>query len=326
MKPKPLREKDPFAVPKSAGTAPTTDSVLSFYREALLALGRSPQNLRKVESDLNKLFSFLGGADVSTLTPKRLQDFQIWLAKTPMTTPRKRRAMLSAGARAHVAASVRSFLRWCYKAGVLAADFSSHIVVPKVADALPRDIPTLKELATLIRSQRSTGTKLGLRNAAVLSVLYAAGLRKGELVALNLQDVNFQEREVRVTQGKSGAGRTVPIAAWALAVLADYLEQARPKLLHTPTERLFLGSRDEPLSAGGVDWILKTACNDAGLRYINPHALRHAFCVHLLKNGAGIRIVSALAGHKSLNSTVRYTRLNVSDLQQVVRKSHPRGR
>src|SRR5208283_2057169 len=101
---------------------------------------------------------------------------------------------------------IRSFLRWAYKSGHSPTDLSRWLVIPKLPDPLPRDIPSLKEIADIIRAQRTNGDSLALRNAAIISLLFACGLRRKELCDLKLQDIDLAEREVRVARGKGGRG------------------------------------------------------------------------------------------------------------------------
>jgi site-specific recombinase XerD len=233
-----------------------------------------------------------------------------------MELPGNRRIRLSLASKAKVIANLRSFLKWAYAANVVSSDLSRHLVIPRLPKPLPRDIPSLKEIATLIRTQRQNGNH---RAAAVISILFASGLRRQEVADLNVQDVDLHEREVRVVSGKGSRGRTVFMAVWARDVVAEYLR------LQPQKNRLFVRDSGHNLTGDDVGKIVKAASADAGLD-IAPHALRHAFCLYLLKGGASIRVVNELAGHKKLSVTARYTKLTVSDLQQVVRRSHPRGR
>lgn len=130
-----------------------------------------------------------------------------------------------------------------------------------------------------------------------------------------------------MVSGKGGDGRTVPLAQWAGELLARYL-RVRPGLPKAQESALlFLQDDGKAMTGDTVYDLMKTACREARLgRVVWPHALRHAFCLALLKGGASIRVVNELAGHLHLNHTARYTQLTVGDLSQVVRKSHPRGK
>jgi site-specific recombinase XerD len=296
------------------------------FRAAMLALGRSANGLRTVACDVNKLARFMGKAELSAVTPKRLEEFMSWLKTKPMSDTWGNPIMLSVVGRARTIADVRTFLKWAYRSGHAPADLSRHLLIPRLPRPLPRDIPTLSEMAELIRSQSRRSDALGLRNAAVIAMLFATGLRRDELARLTLKDVDLKEREVRVNQGKGNRGRMALFSVWARDVLVRYLKEARPKLSKTGTDRLFLNYTGEPSAGQDLTAALKLACTEANLKKFTPHSLRHAFCLQLLKGGAGIRVVNELAGHKMLKFTARYTRLSVSDLQQVIGKSHPLGR
>lgn len=226
-----------------------------------------------------------------------------------------------------IVANIRSFLGWCFRSGRLPADLSAHLPLPRLPKPLPRDIPSLKEIAQLIRSQRAKATPIGCRNAALVCVLFACGLRRAECAALRIDDLDLAQREVRVTSGKGGRGRVTVIAPWAAKVVEEYLGKGRPGLAaQDSTNRLFLLPSGRPLPPHQINRLFPLLCEDAGIRReIKPHALRHAFCLALLRGGASIRVVAALAGHR-IGQTSRYTPLTNADLAKVVARAHPRGK
>jgi site-specific recombinase XerD len=318
MKKRTTGELDPNQYPIAKLIAP--------FRDAMLALGRSANGLRTVVCDVNKLARFAGRTELSAVTPNRLEEFMSWLKSTPMQDTWGNPVLLSVAGRARTIADVRGFLRWAYRAGHTPTDLARHLLIPRLPRPLPRDIPSLGEITELIRRQKQRGDTIGLRNAAVIAMLFATGLRRDELARLTLKDVDLKEREVRVNCGKGGRGRLALFSVWARDVLVRYLKESRPKLSKTGTDRLFLNYTGEPSAGQDLTAALKLACTEANLKKFTPHSLRHAFCLQLLKGGASIRVVNELAGHKMLKFTARYTRLSVSDLQQVVGKSHPLGR
>jgi site-specific recombinase XerD len=197
----------------------------------------------------------------------------------------------------------------------------SNLPLPRLSKPLPKDVPSLKELGRLLRFLKSKGRRL---DAAIIATLFACGLRRQELIDLKPEDYDAKESEVRVKSGKGGKGRTVPIIPWAAKLLTEYIEKERPS--ESQVDRLFLASNGKPLTGDMVGNRVKKACRDAGLKdTFSPHTLRHAFCIYLLRGGAGLRVVNELAGHTKLSATARYTRLTPSDLQNAVRKTHPRS-
>jgi integrase/recombinase XerC len=170
-------------------------------------------------------------------------------------------------------------------------------------------------------------TPLGARNRAILELLYATGIRVGELVDIDLQDIDLDNRTMRVT-GKGRRQREVIFGRAAAAAIVDYQGQ-RPALLKPDGEKaaLFLNNRGGRLSARSVARLLAARIREVGLRRgISPHALRHTFATHLLNNGADIRSIQELLGHASLSTTQRYTRVGVEELMRTYLECHPRAR
>jgi len=167
---------------------------------------------------------------------------------------------------------------------------------------------------------------LDLRNKAILELLYATGVRVSELIGVNLEDVSFEERLIRV-KGKGKKERLLPYGRKAGESLVKYL-QARPTINKGRIEEkvLFLNYRGQRLSARSVERIIdKYILLSALKRNISPHSLRHSFASHLLSRGADLRVIQELLGHESLATTQKYTHLDLSQLRKVYRKSHPRS-
>jgi site-specific recombinase XerD len=167
-----------------------------------------------------------------------------------------------------------------------------------------------------------------LRDRAILETLYGTGIRVGELVALTPQDVDTEERTLRVVLGKGRKGRAVPLTVTAARAIAAYLASGRAQLLrHPSTPWLFVSdwgmqSRDSTLNA-----MIKAYAQAAGIKKrVSCHTLRHSIATHLLRGRADIRHIQVLLGHRSLQITERYTRVEIADLREVVARAHPRGR
>lgn len=315
-----LRRKSGLAVGQKPGLTGNIEIARAGYSAAALARGRSEATITTVGFDIQKLEAFMIERrchDLSNLNPRMISAFPVWLKKY-----RSRQGkLLTTPTRARVLANLRSFLKWCYRAGLTMSSLASYLPLPRLPKPLPKDVPSLKELGTLLRYLRSKGRTM---DAAIIATLFACGLRRQELVDLNLEDFDTREGEVRVQAGKGGKGRTVPIVAWAAKLLAEYLE--RDRHAQSGSARLFLDAQGQPLNGDRIGKLVKKACHDAGLKNVfTPHTLRHAFCIYLLRGGASLRVVNELAGHAKLSATARYTRLTPGDLQAAVRKSHPRS-
>jgi len=166
---------------------------------------------------------------------------------------------------------------------------------------------------------------LRLRDAAIVELLYASGLRASELCDLCVRDVNLSVRCVRVL-GKGGKERIVPLGKTAAAAIEAYLNDGRPALLKKPTERMFLSRTGKPMERVSLWMMVEKRARTAGLlRHISPHTLRHCFASHLLGGGADLRVVQELLGHSDIATTQIYTHVDSARLLSVHKKYHPRG-
>jgi integrase/recombinase XerD len=202
-------------------------------------------------------------------------------------------------------------------------DLSPSITLPRTRLRLPKGIPDAGEVAKLLDSV-APGDILAMRNRTMLELLYATAIRSDELRSLRLGDVDLVEKTLFV-RGKGSKDRLVPIGAWVMPWVLEYLETVRPKLIRKPAELLFLTNRGNKLSESDLCAMIKGYCAKAGIgRNITPHSLRHACATHMLKGGADIRHIQELLGHASLATTQRYTHLQIKDLKRAHRKYHPR--
>jgi integrase/recombinase XerD len=162
----------------------------------------------------------------------------------------------------------------------------------------------------------------------MLELFYSTGLRVSEVTALDVADVDLADAVLAVRRGKGGKGRRIPVGAAACQWVGRYLRDARPQLVRKPSERhLFLSTRGHPLSRGDVAKIFRTIVRAAGLRIrVTPHTMRHTFATHMLRGKASLRHVQEMLGHALLSTTQIYTRVDISDLKDVHRRCHPRGR
>ena len=216
---------------------------------------------------------------------------------------------------AHLSA-IRSLYRWMAAEGIVEGDAVSAIASPK----LPRDLPvvlTTQQVEALLKTP-DTSTPAGLRDAAMLELLYASGARISELAALNVESISWSERTLRLW-GKGSKERIVPLYRRALDVTRLYIEEGRPELL-ARAKRRDLATGPHPLRR------FHTLATLAGIPAdIAPHAMRHTFATDLLEGGADLRSVQELLGHASLSTTQIYTHLTPDRLKRAVAQAHPRG-
>ena len=231
-------------------------------------------------------------------------------------------------ARASIARKVselRSFCRYLVREGILDSNPITALSTPKTPKRLPA-VLDLTEVEALLAAP-DPDDPLGQRDRAILEVLYASGVRLGELVAMDVGSIDRTQREIRVW-GKGSKERIALLGAPALRALEQYLQDGRSRLARRgPTKALFLNRFGDRLSARGVQLALNKYVKKAGLaKRVTPHILRHTFATHLLDGGADLRIVQELLGHAQLSSTQIYTHVTRTRARQVYLRAHPRAK
>lgn len=231
----------------------------------------------------------------------------------------------SSGHQVNVVKAIKAFFRFLYRRGYALHDAAARLDYPRVEKRLPRTILTPEEARKIIEAPDRT--LLGTRDRAILETLYATGIRVSELARLTPHDVDTEERVVRVVMGKGRRDRNLPLTRAAAAAIEAYLVKARPRLARGRSRALFLTARGGTLNR----WLLNLAVHrwakKAGVKkHATCHTFRHSMATHLLRGRADIRHIQALLGHASLATTERYTRVEVSDLREVLARAHPRGR
>jgi len=222
-------------------------------------------------------------------------------------------------------ASIRSFHHFLILDKIVDHDPTVHIETPHPEFKLPKVLNT-DEVDTLLNTPDVT-TTLGLRDKAMLELMYATGMRVSELVNLNINDIHLSMGFVRCL-GKGDKERIIPIGKMATEALKQYLEKARPKLINqkNKTDSLFMNHHGQRLSRQGFWKILKQMAVKAGIeKELTPHTLRHSFATHLLENGADLRSVQELLGHSDISTTQIYTHVTKTRLKDVYNQFHPRA-
>ena len=237
---------------------------------------------------------------------------------------------LSATSAARAVVAVRGLHRFAALDGLVADDVAAEVRPPAPARRLPKALP-VESVVALIEAAGALEGPRGLRDRALLELLYGTGARISEAVGLAVDDLDRGQAAVRLA-GKGGKQRVVPVGSYALRAVEDYLVRARPALAAAGTSRgragaLFLNARGGPLSRQSAWSILRTAAERAGLTVedVSPHTLRHSFATHLLDGGADVRVVQELLGHASVTTTQVYTLVTVDRLREVYATSHPRA-
>jgi integrase/recombinase XerD len=278
------------------------------------------------------------GASPNTLSAYRrdLHDFQRFLdrARLPVTgvgvdhvvgyVERMRRRGLQPASIARRLSALRGFYRHLVREGAVARDPTEHVEVPRPARRLPRALS--RPVAQALVEAPDTAQPRGVRDRALLELLYATGVRASECLGLRLEDVNLSAGYVICT-GKGRKQRLVPVGAEALAWIRRYLRDVRPRhARRRDCGRLFLNPRGGPLSRQSLWTIVRAAAARAGVHArVSPHVLRHSFASHLLEGGADLRAVQVMLGHADIGTTQIYTHLPSSALRRMYQTCHPRA-
>ncbi len=222
--------------------------------------------------------------------------------------------------------AVRGFYKWLVSTDHSTQDNARATTSPKIERRLPHTI-SHEELISLIESCND-GSPQSIRDRASFELLYASGARISEISRLNIEDIMFASKQVRLL-GKGSKERIVPLYDAALAAIKTYLDTARPQLVNVKyreDKALFLSTRGRRMSADALRTAFKRHAAQAGLdASVTPHATRHSFATELLSGGADLRSVQELLGHSSLSTTQIYTHLSVERLKDAMRQAHPRG-
>lgn len=238
---------------------------------------------------------------------------------------------LSAASTRRAVSAVRGWFTFLLAEGYLASDPTAHLATPAVPLRLPKALPVETVTALLAAAHAADGA-LGVRDAALLELLYGTGARISEVVGLDVDGLDLDAATVRL-HGKGDKQRMVPLGGYAVRAVREYLAGARGELLaHNKRDRattaaLLLNARGARLSRQGAWGVVRRCAVDAGVRdQLSPHSLRHSFATHLLDGGADVRVVQELLGHASITTTQLYTLVTIDKLREVYATSHPRAR
>jgi integrase/recombinase XerD len=286
-----------------------------FYQHLQVERGLAPLTVAAYARDLQDFWEFLAGRHRSRWGAVVLTDLQDYFAKLEARG-------LAARSRARKLSALRQFFRFLQREEQVGANPVELLDSPRLPRRLPQVLGEQDVAALLAAPDPATAT--GLRDQALLEVLYATGLRVSELVGLTLKQLDLRRGVVRPL-GKGGKDRVVPMVALAVDKVQLYLDQGRPHLLHGRTSPyVFVNHRGGKLSRQGFWKLLKQYALKAGVKTLSPHTLRHSFASHLLSRGANLRVLQMLLGHADLATTQIYTHLDAARLKQVHRKAHPR--
>lgn len=292
------------------------DLLDGFIDHLWLEDGLSKNTLVSYRLDLAQFAAWLQQSLAKTLLEANQADIQQYLAiRFPQSKPRSISRLI---------ASLRRFYRYCLREARLSIDPTEQIDSPKLPRALPKSLNE-EEVEALLKAPDIDDPR-GLRDRAMLELLYASGLRVSELVGLKVTEVSLSEGVIRVT-GKGSKTRLVPMGELAVDWIARYLKQSRPQILQKRlSDTLFVTQRGGAMTRQAFWYLIKRYAVVAGItKHLSPHVLRHAFATHLLNHGADLRVVQMLLGHADISTTQIYTHVARERLKQLHSLHHPRG-
>ncbi len=316
---------DALVTPREVKEVGPWRKFLDEYGEELRIAGYSRNTLVPYTGDVRRLVDWLlrrGCTAPMAITPELCMSFQraVYYHVTARGTPNplnSQRRMLT---------SARSFTQFLKRRGYALVDPGLAIVMPRTGKSLPRDILTESEVMRIL-STPDIGTLRGYRDRTILEVLYATGMRSGEVLKIDISDVNLESGTIMIREGKGRKDRFVPLGDVAAEFVAGYMKNVRPRLVRNPAETaLFPGSNGRKVKQAGqllVD--LRRILRKAGIKKnVVLHTFRHTCATHMLRGGANIRHIQVLLGHESLKTTEQYTRVEIGDLQRAHDEFHPR--
>ena len=292
-----------------------TDAICKFIHYLHNVKKTSKNTEVSYERDLKKMEQYLATlqiTDVVQVTETHLNSYMLYLERekfAPSTVSRN-------------VAAMRAFFQYLLKEQVIDHDPTDHLKPPKVEKKVP-EILTVEEVDLLLK-QPSSDTSKGLRDKAMLEILYATGIRVSELVHLELSDLNLRMGYIVCTEHSKE--RMIPFGSMARKSLEDYLDRGRPALVGAADcGMLFTNCSGKPMSRQGFWKILKGYARAANIMTdITPHTLRHSFATHLIQNGADLKSVQEMLGHADISSTQMYLHMNMNKIRDVYVKAHPR--
>mgnify|MGYP000954886547 CR=1 FL=1 len=293
------------------------DLLNRYHRYLLIEKGASGNTLEAYGRDLKRYLTFLEQKEISdarSVAPQTVVDFLVQIKSEGLSANSMNRAL----------AALRGFYNYLLQERVLEESPLTHIELAKVWMRLPDTVS--REEMNRILSGPDNSTPSGLRDRAMLELLYATGLRVTELISLSMNSINWQVGFLAV-MGKGGKERVVPVGRTAYDAVRRYVDEARPKFVRSKTtEVLFLNRFGRAFTRQGLWKIIVGYAQKAGLqKNVHPHTFRHSFASHLLEGGADLRAVQAMLGHSDISTTQIYTHVTRERLKEIHRKYHPRG-
>lgn len=303
-----------------AGRTDTRTGAVDQFRGHMKVLKRSPATIHAYTYGLNPFFVFMdekGVSDLRSVQRRHIEQYQAYLLECGTYTVNSVHVLMRA---------VRRFYDFLEATGKVLINPTDGLTAPELGDRLPRDVLTLTEIKKLLDAP-DTSKPVGVKNKAILEVLYSTGIRVGELCALTIYDVDTRNGFLRVNLGKMKKDRVVPLGYKAQKYIAEYLGHVRGKqtIKNRDERALFINRNGNPVDRQNIQLLVKACARSVGItKTVTPHVLRHTCATHMVADGADIVHVQHLLGHESLDTTQIYTRVAQREVKQTHAQTHPR--
>ena len=290
------------------------DLVREFAEHLFVEKRHSPNTVEGYRRDISRFIAFQPAESLKSITASHIRDFLLSLHQKGLSSRSIARSL----------SSLKSFFKYLVGENWIEENPVETLETPKTWRKLPGTL-SLNDVESLL-NQPDTGIPLGLRDKAMLEVLYATGVRVSELISLELNDLNLEVGYIR-SFGKGGKERVIPLGEVAQSWLKIYLDQGRPRLAKNRNlSALFISLRKKPMTRQAFWKLLKQYALKANISVpVSPHTLRHAFATHLLERGADLRSVQQMLGHSDISTTQIYTHVVQERMREVFDKCHPRS-
>ena len=293
------------------------DMLETFLTYLVVIKGLSKNTSQSYKTDIEKLFTFVERKELDSITrlkPNLISEFLAELSISGLNISSINRCIVS----------IKQFFKYLMLENIIKTDPTADLVSPRMKKTIP-DVLSLEDIEKILNVPDLTKFE-GIRDSAMLEVLYASGLRVTELVELKQVNINYDHGYL-IVMGKGSKERIVPIGLTSIKKINDYLELSRPHLVKNElSDYLFITRRGTCFTRQGFWKLIKAYAKEAGIvKNISPHTIRHSFATHLLERGADLRTIQLLLGHSDISTTQIYTHVETKRLREIHKKYHPRA-
>ena len=293
------------------------DMLETFLTYLVVIKGLSKNTSQSYKTDIEKLFTFVERKELDSITrlkPNLISEFLAELNISGLNISSINRCIVS----------IKQFFKYLMLENIIKTDPTADLVSPRMKKTIP-DVLSLEDIEKILNVPDLTKFE-GIRDSAMLEVLYASGLRVTELVELKQVNINYDHGYL-IVMGKGSKERIVPIGLTSIKKINDYFELSRPHLVKNElSDYLFITRRGTCFTRQGFWKLIKAYAKEAGIvKNISPHTIRHSFATHLLERGADLRTIQLLLGHSDISTTQIYTHVETKRLREIHKKYHPRA-